>query len=84
MIEGVGICGGGKWADIKKLGFKAIERRSAVDLKDKWRNLLRVALLPQQALRQMERKRELSSEMRARVKLLSTKYKPPNKKARAI
>jgi len=57
LIEGVGICGGGKWADIKKLGLKAIERRSAVDLKDKWRNLLRVALLPQQTLRQIERKR---------------------------
>jgi len=76
LIEGVGICGGGKWADIKKLGIKAIERRSAVDLKDKWRNLLRVAFLPQQTLRQIERKREVSSEMLARVRVLSTKYKP--------
>ena len=74
LIEGVGICGGGKWADIKKLGLKAIERRSAVDLKDKWRNLLRVALLPQTTLRQIERKREVSSEMLARVRALSTKY----------
>ena len=81
LIEGVGICGGGKWADIKKLGLKAIERRSAVDLKDKWRNLLRVALLPQQTLRQIERKREVSSEMLARVRILSTKYnKKPAKK----
>merc|ERR1712070_759730 len=76
LIEGVGICGGGKWADIKKVGIKAIERRSAVDLKDKWRNLLRVAFLPQQTLRQIERKREVSSEMLARVRVLSTKYKP--------
>jgi len=83
LIEGVGICGGGKWADIKKLGLKAIERRSAVDLKDKWRNLLRVALLPQQTLRQIERKREVSSEMLAKVRALSTKYKVPNKQARA-
>ena len=60
---------------------KAIERRSAVDLKDKWRNLLRVALLPQQTLRQIERKREVSSEMLARVRILSTKYnKKPAKK----
>ena len=29
-----------KWADIKKLNFAAIENRTAVDLKDKWRNLL--------------------------------------------
>lgn len=43
---GVERCGGGKWADIKKLGFPVIAQRSAVDLKDKWRNLMRVALLP--------------------------------------
>ena len=43
---GVERCGGGKWADIKKLGFPIIAQRSAVDLKDKWRNLMRVALLP--------------------------------------
>ena len=38
-MSGVESCGGGKWADIKKLGLRAIEKRSAVDLKDKWRNL---------------------------------------------
>jgi len=46
LIEGVATCGGGKWADIKKLGHEAIAMRSAVDLKDKWRNLLRIARLP--------------------------------------
>jgi hypothetical protein len=46
LVEGVARCGGGRWADIKKLGFPAIEHRTAVDLKDKWRNLLRIALLP--------------------------------------
>ena len=45
-MVGVEHCGGGKWADIKKLGFAVIAGRSAVDLKDKWRNLMRVALLP--------------------------------------
>lgn len=39
LVHGVESCGGGKWADIKKLGLRAIEKRSAVDLKDKWRNL---------------------------------------------
>ena len=39
LVSGVESCGGGKWADIKKLGLQAIEKRSAVDLKDKWRNL---------------------------------------------
>ena len=46
LVVGVERCGGGKWADIKKLGFPVIAQRSAVDLKDKWRNLMRVALLP--------------------------------------
>jgi hypothetical protein len=46
LVVGVERCGGGKWADIKKLGFGVIAGRSAVDLKDKWRNLMRVALLP--------------------------------------
>jgi hypothetical protein len=32
-MEGVAKCGGGKWADIKKLGYPAIEHRTAVDLK---------------------------------------------------
>ena len=37
---------GGKWADIKKLNLPAIDARSAVDLKDKWRNLTRLVTLP--------------------------------------
>ena len=48
---GVEQCGGGKWADIKKLGYSVIAQRSAVDLKDKWRNLMRVAMLPHTATR---------------------------------
>ena len=48
---GVEQCGGGKWADIKKLGYDVISARSAVDLKDKWRNLMRVAMLPHTATR---------------------------------
>ncbi len=51
LVAGVEACGNGKWADIKKLGFHAIDGRSAVDLKDKWRNLLRVALMPSTALK---------------------------------
>lgn len=51
LVAGVEACGNGKWADIKKLGFRAIDGRSAVDLKDKWRNLLRVALMPSTALK---------------------------------
>ena len=51
LVLGVEQCGGGKWADIKKLGYDVIAARSAVDLKDKWRNLMRVAMLPHTATR---------------------------------
>ena len=46
LVSGVQRCGGGRWADIKKLGLPALARRSPVDLKDKWRNLARVAVHP--------------------------------------
>ena len=40
------------------MNMKAIERRSAVDLKDKWRNLLRIAALPARVNRGGEGKLE--------------------------
>lgn len=46
LVRGVETCGGGRWADIKKLGLPELEGRSAVDLKDKWRNLARLVALP--------------------------------------
>lgn len=55
LVEGVNQAGIGKWAEIKRLncpGIAAVlESRSAVDLKDKWRNLTRVARLPKVALK---------------------------------
>ena len=46
LVRGVEARGGGRWADIKKLGLPELEGRSAVDLKDKWRNLARLVALP--------------------------------------
>lgn len=57
LVDGVDKCGGGKWADIKKLSFSAIDKRSAVDLKDKWRNLIRIAMLPAEQVK-LDKKRE--------------------------
>lgn len=71
LIEGVARCGGGKWADIKKLGFPSIEHRTAVDLKDKWRNLLRIAMLPPSAVKASDKKREIPQALLMRVRELA-------------
>lgn len=74
LVEGVAKCGGGKWADIKKLNYPAIEHRTAVDLKDKWRNLLRIAMLPHQPVKSAgDKKREIPPELLARVRELAAK-----------
>jgi len=71
-VEGVDRCGGaGRWQDIKRLGLAPLQGRSAVDLKDKWRNLLRIAELPPaQASARTDKKREgPSSYVLDRVRL---------------
>ncbi|WOL00654.1 hypothetical protein Cni_G09367 [Canna indica] len=41
LIEGVSRYGVSKWTEIKRLFFPTSAFRTSVDLKDKWRNLLR-------------------------------------------
>ncbi|CAH8359457.1 unnamed protein product [Eruca vesicaria subsp. sativa] len=43
LVEGVSKYGAGKWSEIKKLSFSSYPHRTSVDLKDKWRNLLRAS-----------------------------------------
>lgn len=43
LVEGVSEYGVGKWTEIKKLLFPSYAHRTSVDLKDKWRNLLRAS-----------------------------------------
>ncbi|KAH8963082.1 hypothetical protein BDL97_05G134100 [Sphagnum fallax] len=61
LVEGVAHCGGGKWADIKKLAFSSIGYRTAVDLKDKWRNLLRASRAQLYPPKQGERKKQFTA-----------------------
>jgi len=78
LVEGVALCGGGKWADIKKLSFAAIESRSAVDLKDKWRNLLRIAMLPSPPTPKAgDKKREIPASLLDRVRELAASTAKP-------
>ncbi|KAJ0241020.1 TRF-like 6 [Hirschfeldia incana] len=43
LVEGVSKYGAGKWSEIKKFSFSSYPHRTSVDLKDKWRNLLRAS-----------------------------------------
>ncbi|KAM1359443.1 uncharacterized protein LOC126582831 isoform X1 [Malus sylvestris] len=43
LVEGVSKCGTGRWSEIKRLSFASYSYRTSVDLKDKWRNLLKAS-----------------------------------------
>ncbi|XP_042512183.1 uncharacterized protein LOC122087203 isoform X2 [Macadamia integrifolia] len=43
LVEGVSRYGAGRWSEIKRLAFASQTYRTSVDLKDKWRNLLRAS-----------------------------------------
>ncbi|CAH9127894.1 unnamed protein product [Cuscuta epithymum] len=49
LVEGVSQCGVGKWSQIKRLYFSSSDYRTPVDLKDKWRNLLKASHLQDQS-----------------------------------
>ncbi|GLJ44196.1 hypothetical protein SUGI_0922500 [Cryptomeria japonica] len=61
LVEGVSRCGVGKWADIKKVAFSSSVYRTSVDLKDKWRNLLRASNLQLQTSKEAENRRKHAS-----------------------
>ncbi|KAG1334266.1 hypothetical protein COCNU_03G003850 [Cocos nucifera] len=44
LVEGVARYGAGRWSEIRRLAFASYSYRTSVDLKDKWRNLLRASL----------------------------------------
>ncbi|KAL3628511.1 hypothetical protein CASFOL_027557 [Castilleja foliolosa] len=59
LIDGVSEYGVGRWSRIKKLSFSASAHRTSVDLKDKWRNLLKASRM-QLGGQQGEKKRNLA------------------------
>jgi len=77
LIKGVSICGEGHWADIKRLEFRELASRSPVDLKDKWRNLRRLAQFPHSHSRNKkgEKRTDLPLDMLQDVRMLGTYQK---------
>ncbi|KAA8544089.1 hypothetical protein F0562_021734 [Nyssa sinensis] len=62
LVEGVSKHGVGRWTEIKKLLFPSSANRTSVDLKDKWRNLLRASCPRSQSNREVESKRKHVSQ----------------------
>ncbi|KAK4432457.1 hypothetical protein Salat_1007800 [Sesamum alatum] len=60
LIDGVSQYGVGRWSRIKKLFFSTSAHRTSVDLKDKWRNLLKASGILDQGKRQGEKKRNMA------------------------
>ncbi|GKV09865.1 hypothetical protein SLEP1_g21304 [Rubroshorea leprosula] len=43
LVDGVSKYGAGRWSEIRRLAFASYSYRTSVDLKDKWRNLLKAS-----------------------------------------
>jgi hypothetical protein len=75
LVDGVARAGGCRWTIVLKLSESVpgapLARRSAIDLKDKWRNLLALAQLPAAGRR---RAAETPSPLLQRVLELETRY----------
>ncbi|XP_058084239.1 uncharacterized protein LOC131231899 isoform X2 [Magnolia sinica] len=61
LVEGVSRYGVGRWTDIKRLLFSSSAHRTSVDLKDKWRNLLRASCVPMQSKKEVEQRKKHAS-----------------------
>lgn len=90
LVEGVSKYGVGKWSVIKKLSYSSFPHRTPVDLKDKWRNLLK-ACFARAPLNKMGSMRKygsmaIPSQVLSQVKELSQKksHVSPARKARMV
>lgn len=65
LVNGVARLGVSKWAEIKRQNIPELRNRSAVDLKDRWRNLVRMV---KTGKHRGERDRALTPEILASVR----------------
>lgn len=84
LIDGVSQYGVGKWTDIKRLFFSSSAHRTPVDLKDKWRNLIKASCAEEQRKKEMQDKkgrnqpwRPLPKSILRRVRELAMMYPCP-------
>ncbi|XP_071690605.1 uncharacterized protein [Rutidosis leptorrhynchoides] len=85
LLDGVAHFGVGKWTRIKKLLFSSSVHRTPVDLKDKWRNLLKASgVLKVTRIKEDPKRcqpwRPLPKSILCRVRELASVYPSPNSK----
>ncbi|EEF42929.1 hypothetical protein RCOM_1355420 [Ricinus communis] len=68
LIDGIAQYGTGRWTDIKKLFFASSAYRTPIDLRDKWRNLLRASSVQKQKLKQ--NKKEVEQKLKQTMRPL--------------
>ncbi|CAI9286255.1 unnamed protein product [Lactuca saligna] len=61
LVEGVSRYGAGRWSEIKRIAFSTCSHRTPVDLKDKWRNLLRASFAQLPAEKGVQNSKKQSS-----------------------
>ncbi|KAJ4847774.1 hypothetical protein Tsubulata_010677 [Turnera subulata] len=64
LVDGIAQYGTGRWTDIKKVMFSSSAYRTPVDLRDKWRNLLRASCAHKQKQSQIEVEEKLKHATR--------------------
>ncbi|XP_030473441.1 uncharacterized protein LOC115691033 isoform X3 [Syzygium oleosum] len=69
LVEGVSRYGAGRWSEIKRLAFASYSYRTSVDLKDKWRNLLKASFAPAPADKVMNPRKHVSAPIPAQILL---------------
>lgn len=80
LIDGIAQYGVGRWTDIKRLLFPSSAHRTPIDLRDKWRNLLRASCAQKKNKREVEQKhvvRTLPKPVLCRIRELATIHPYP-------
>ncbi|KAJ0028715.1 hypothetical protein Pint_35655 [Pistacia integerrima] len=80
LIDGIAQYGVGRWTDIKRLLFPSSAHRTPIDLRDKWRNLLRASCAQKKNKKEVEQKhvvRTLPKPVLCRILELATIHPYP-------
>ncbi|XP_015870560.3 uncharacterized protein LOC107407763 isoform X1 [Ziziphus jujuba] len=85
LVDGISEYGVGRWTDIKRLLFAASAYRTPIDLRDKWRNLLRASCAHKLKKKEMEERqghavRPLPKSLLRRVRELAKIHPYPRER----